>query len=137
MCMFLWFFCTFQSDNGALLFGRLFGTFHPFPHISPAKSVQGVIGAFILPYISLLIFTVIGETQFTPSLTGSDVLIISFMTGFLAIGGDLTESFLKRVAGVKDSGTLFPGHGGILDRLDSLVWVTPFIYYYSKYFLIG
>ena len=63
-----------------------------------------------------------------------DALIISVVSATLAIGGDLTESFLKRVAGVKDSGLLFPGHGGILDRLDSLVWVTPFIFYYTTYF---
>jgi phosphatidate cytidylyltransferase len=131
--MFLWIFTTFQSDNGALLFGRLFGTFHPFPHISPAKSIQGVVGAFVLPYLSLIPLVFIGETRFTPCLGHGDAVVISVLTGFLAFGGDLTESFLKRVAGVKDSGNLFPGHGGILDRLDSLVWVTPFIYYYSSW----
>lgn len=130
----MWIFTTFQSDNGALLFGRLFGTYRPFPHISPAKSIQGVFGGYILPYLSLLIFVYIPSSYFTPHLEHMDALIISVVSATLAIGGDLTESFLKRVAGVKDSGLLFPGHGGILDRLDSLVWVTPFIFYYTTYF---
>lgn len=131
----MWIFTTFQSDNGALLFGRLLGTYKPFPHISPAKSIQGVFGAYILPYLSLLIFVYLPSSRFTPHLDHKDAFIISVASATLAIGGDLTESFLKRVAGVKDSGLLFPGHGGILDRLDSLVWVAPFIFYYTTYFL--
>ena len=128
----MWFYTTFQSDNGALFFGRYFGSYKPFPFISPAKSLQGVIGAYILPYFSLLLFVYVPSTRFTPHLEHWDAFVISIVSATLAIAGDLTESFLKRVAGVKDSGLLFPGHGGILDRLDSLVWVTPFIFYYSE-----
>ncbi|OMJ93197.1 hypothetical protein SteCoe_3894 [Stentor coeruleus] len=133
---FLWLYTTFQTDNGALLFGKLFGTYKPFPYISPQKTVQGLIGAYVFCFISLLALIPFGETWITVKMTIGDALVITIASSTLGIVGDLTESFLKRTAGVKDSGNIFPGHGGILDRLDSLVWVTPFIYYYLVYFMI-
>lgn len=119
-----------------MLFGRLFGTYKPFPNISPQKTIQGFYGAYVLCFISLLALIPFGDTWLTVKMTTIDALVITVVSSTLGIIGDLTESFLKRTAGVKDSGTLFPGHGGMLDRLDSLVWVTPFIYYYLVYFLI-
>ena len=136
MYLFLWIFATFQTDNGALLFGRLYGKQHPFPYISPNKTIQGLLGAYILCFVSLLALIPLGGHWLVPILSLSDVFVLTFATTSLAVLGDLTESFIKRVADVKDSGSLFPGHGGILDRLDSLAWVTPMIYYYSTSYLI-
>ena len=135
MYIFLWIFATFQTDNGALLFGRLYGTYHPFPYISPNKTIQGLAGAYILCFFSLLAFIPLGGLWLIPVLSLADVFALSFATATLAILGDLTESFIKRVAEVKDSGNILPGHGGMLDRLDSLAWVTPMIYYYSTSYL--
>lgn len=119
-----------------MLFGRLFGSSHPFPYISPAKTIEGLIGAYVLCFFSLLALIPIGGYWLVPELSLSDVVVLTFSITTLAVFGDLTESFIKRVAEVKDSGTLFPGHGGLLDRLDSLVWVTPLIYYYSTAYLV-
>ena len=133
--MFLWLFATFQTDNGALLFGKLFGSYRPLPFISPAKTIQGLLGGYFFCFLSLAALIPFKGFDIVPSLNLYDAVFLTMMCSTLAILGDLTESFIKRVGEVKDSGNLFPGHGGILDRMDSLVLVTPVIFYYSKYVL--
>jgi phosphatidate cytidylyltransferase len=134
--MFLWLYSTFQTDNGALLFGKLFGSYRLFPYISPQKTIQGVLGGYFLCFVSLLLLMPLGEYSMVPNLSIYNVIVLSIVVSTLAITGDLTESFIKRVGEVKDSGALFPGHGGMLDRADSLVFIAPVVYYYSKYYLV-
>ena len=90
------------------------------PAISPGKSVEGTIGGGV---VTLL--TGFALTKIWPEVPFQYVLLLSITVPFFALAGDLWESALKRTAGVKDSGNLLPGHGGILDRYDSLLFVMP------------
>lgn len=118
-------------DIGAYLIGSRFGR-HPFaPSISPRKSVEGVVGGFI--------FTLIGA-NLTPIWVNwvawiPHIVTLSLLVATAVQLGDLFESKLKRVAGVKDSGSLFPGHGGMLDRIDGLLFALPVFYFYFHYIL--
>ncbi|MAF11660.1 phosphatidate cytidylyltransferase [Candidatus Poribacteria bacterium] len=112
-------------DSGAYFVGRAIGR-HPLaPVVSPKKTWEGSIGGFVG---SILAAVVVGRwTLDLPILTG---LGVGAIIGVLGQFGDLAESALKRSAGVKDSGRLIPGHGGLLDRLDSLTFAAPALYYY-------
>jgi len=116
---------TIFSDSGAYYVGRLFGTTKLFPALSPGKTRAGAVGgiiggmlggalvaAFFLPEFNLFIAALLG-------------LILSC----IGIVGDLAESLMKRASGVKDSGRILPGHGGVLDRIDSLLLTAPVLYY--------
>jgi phosphatidate cytidylyltransferase len=140
--MFLWFFMTWQTDNGCLLFGRLFGYHKCAPVLSPSKSWEGVLGGWVLNYASLLLLHAASGDLVLPTLSSENMLHISLIVrpiqfAFSGQLGDLAESFFKRCAGVKDSGTLFPGHGGILDRLDSLVMGAPALTAYVYLYALG
>lgn len=119
-------FCLlWANDIFAYLTGKLLGKHKLFPRISPGKTIEGCLGG--------LVFTVIAMTIFAHY---ADWLPLSAAIGMAAIAvvfgtlGDLCESMLKRQAGVKDSGKLIPGHGGILDRFDSVLFSVPFIFVY-------
>jgi phosphatidate cytidylyltransferase len=99
------------------------------PHISPGKTIEGTIGLLCGGMTGCIIFKLI----FFHALSFAHVLIIGFAGSILGQLGDLCESTIKRAAGVKDSGSLLPGHGGILDRLDSLLFIIPFVYYYNMF----
>ena len=127
--IFLW-----TNDTGAYCSGSLFGKHKLFPRISPAKSWEGSIGGGILV---LLVATLIGylETQSTaptnltiPQWLGLGLVVVVFGTW-----GDLVESLFKRTLGIKDSGNILPGHGGMLDRFDSSLMAIPasVVYLYS------
>ena len=131
------------SDVGAYLVGSTFGRHKMFPRISPGKTWEGLAGGFIAGILASL--TIFGLWHsLTPESQTADFgrLTISrghalFLGAFLsAIGvmGDLVESLLKRSAGLKDSGFLFPGMGGILDVLDSLLFAAPALYFYMRWF---
>jgi len=108
------------NDVGAYLVGSKWGTRKIMPLVSPGKSLQGTIGgALITVLLSVLLLRI------WPELPKGYILTLGFATPFFALGGDLWESALKRNAGVKDSGHIFPGHGGVLDRYDSLLFVMP------------
>lgn len=115
------------SDTGAYLVGSLIGKNKLYERISPGKTWEGSIGAAILnigcAYVISLWF---------PELAFVHWAVISVLVSIFGTIGDLVESMLKRQAGVKDSGRIMPGHGGILDRFDSLLFVSPFIYAYLK-----
>jgi phosphatidate cytidylyltransferase len=108
------------NDIGAYLIGSQWGKHKIAPAISPGKSIEGTIGGGLITLISGLIMTML-----LPDLSLMYIGVLSFATPFFALAGDLWESTLKRHAGVKDSGRLLPGHGGILDRYDSLLFVLP------------
>lgn len=112
-------------DVSAYLVGSLIGKNKLYERISPGKTWEGTIGATILTIGCSLIIS-----RWYPELATKHWIMISIMVSVLGTIGDLVESMLKRQAGVKDSGKIMPGHGGILDRFDSLLFVSPFIYCY-------
>jgi len=125
---------TWASDTGAYFTGRVLGGPKLIPSVSPAKTVSGAIGAVVATVgacAAFVHFLLNPQAQLAFSPTG--LIIFAVCISVTAQIGDLTESLLKREAGVKDSGTLIPGHGGVLDRLDSLFFVLPVSYalYYA------
>jgi len=117
-------------DSGAYLFGISFGKHRLFERISPKKSWEGAIGGALIAIASSWpISLFISEISFP------HWIILSFLIVVSATFGDLTESLIKRSVGVKDSGDLFPGHGGILDRFDSLLFAVPVVVLYLKLFI--
>jgi phosphatidate cytidylyltransferase len=120
---------TFANDSGAYFAGRGFGRHKLYPSISPAKTVEGAIGGLIA-CVGVLFLV---RATFFPALTVADCLLVAIPASILGPIGDLVESMLKRSAGVKDSGRLIPGHGGILDRLDALLFVGAWVYAYAVY----
>lgn len=120
---------TWASDTGAYFSGRLIGGRKLIPSVSPGKTVAGAIGALVVTVAATYAFVeflLIPKAQLAFTPTG--LVVFGLAISVVAQVGDLAESLLKREAGVKDSGTLFPGHGGVLDRLDSLFFVLPAAY---------
>ncbi|ASK63492.1 phosphatidate cytidylyltransferase [Virgibacillus phasianinus] len=113
------------TDTGAYLFGRAFGKRKLWPMISPNKTVEGAIGGILISVVVGVIFHFI--TPFEHSLI--IVIGVTILVSIFGQIGDLVESAFKRHYGVKDSGNILPGHGGILDRLDSLLFVLPLIHF--------
>ena len=119
-----------MSDTGGLFAGALLGKHRIAPNISPKKSFEGLIGSFIFSIgIAGWLYAVWMDHPFWQG------AILGFVATITATGGDLIESALKRDLGVKDMGHLLPGHGGFLDRLDSLVLTAPFAYFIITYFV--
>lgn len=121
----IWMVDTFAYLTGSFLAGRFgLGRHQMFPILSPKKTVEGYVGGVIGGVgIGLLV----GVGAF--GLSWVYCLAVTLAIGFLTVGGDVLMSMLKREAGVKDSGRIFPGHGGALDRIDTLVWSALFSYY--------
>jgi phosphatidate cytidylyltransferase len=116
------------SDSGAYFVGMYLGRTKLAPNVSPSKTVEGAAGGLIATTAAgLLLFQIRGGSWDT-----GPVLLFSAMISLLAQLGDLAGSALKRAAGVKDSGWIFPGHGGLLDRTCSLVFAVVFAYYWSR-----
>ncbi len=119
-------FCIlWVNDIFAYLTGKLLGKHKLFPRISPGKTIEGSIGGLVFTMVSLIIFCHYSSWFPIPHAIGLAIVAVVFGTL-----GDLSESMLKRQAGVKDSGKLIPGHGGILDRFDSIMFSVPFIFVY-------
>ena len=122
------------NDTGAYIIGSKIGKNRLFPSLSPKKSWEGFFGGMLFSVISTtLLADLLDVTMF--DITKS--IILGIVISVFATWGDLFESMLKRNAGVKDSGSLIPGHGGILDRIDSMLFVIPIttlLVYFSLYF---
>jgi phosphatidate cytidylyltransferase len=114
------------ADIAAYFSGRAWGRRKLAPSISPGKSWEGVAGALVLVLVYGLIVLVSAGASFTPLQWGAVVLALLALTG-ISVAGDLFESMLKRQAGIKDSSALLPGHGGVLDRIDSLTSTLPLV----------
>lgn len=125
------FFGVWAFDAAAFFAGRFFGKHLLAPTISPAKTWEGVVGGMILTVASVFVFT----RPITPTVAWYHVLILSALISFAATIGDLAESLIKRQAGVKDSGKFFWGHGGVLDRIDSLLFTAVVVYFYATLIL--
>jgi phosphatidate cytidylyltransferase len=127
--VFLALFVTWVSDTTAFLIGRGLGRHKLAPTISPGKTWEGTIGGICGGIaVSTLFFT---PTPLQLPLTSGQAMLLGALTSILGQVGDLVESLLKRNLGVKDSGNLMPGHGGILDRIDSLIFAGIVVYYYA------
>lgn len=122
-----------SNDSLAYYSGRALGKHRLYPLVSPNKSVEGAIGGVV----GSILGTLLARYTFFPQLSLTDALLTAVFIGILGQTGDLFESLLKRSFGVKDSGTIFPGHGGVLDRLDSIIFAAPATYYYATYFFKG
>ena len=112
------------NDTGAYLVGSRWGKRRLAPNISPKKSVEGSIGGLLLVLLSAVVLRLL----LFPELSWLSILLIAAVVAIFGTIGDLFESSLKRQAGVKDSGKLIAGHGGILDRIDSLLLAVPAVY---------
>jgi len=119
------------SDSAAYVFGVNFGKRPLFKSVSPKKSVEGFLGGIIFSIILSLFFNKYLNLDFTII----QWLIIGILTSSLGALGDLVQSQFKREAGVKDSGKFLPGHGGLYDRMDSIIFAAPFIYLTIKIFI--
>lgn len=120
---------TWASDTGAYYAGILWGKHPLLPSVSPKKTVEGVFGGLALATGAALL----AQWWFASQLSLSDALILGVLLTGAGLLGDLFESAIKRQTGVKDSGGILPGHGGMLDRLDSLLFTAPTFYYYVAY----
>ena len=124
--LFIW-----MGDSMAYYVGRKFGKSKPFKMVSPNKTTAGAMANII----GTLITAVLASTLFFDKIPLIHCLIVSFICGIIGQFGDLAESLIKRNCQVKDSGNLVPGHGGILDRIDSLLFAGPVFYCYYQFFL--
>ncbi|KUF80313.1 Phosphatidate cytidylyltransferase [Phytophthora nicotianae] len=138
--------CAWVCDSGALVAGSFMGHAKLAPVVSPGKTLVGAIAGIISSVATVLVMfalphfsSVLPWThELLPPLDVVPVthqLVLGTVLGVLCIVGDLVESYVKRVAGVKDSGAFFPGHGGCLDRMDSFLFVAPCLYFYSQFAL--
>ena len=130
--IFLFIAIIWSGDTGAYATGRLLGRHKLIPAISPGKTIEGAMGG--------LFFGILGgiaiKYVFLPKVIAlHHIIILGILLGIIGQIGDLGESLLKRNANMKDSGNLIPGHGGVLDRCDSMILTAPVFYYYLKYLL--
>jgi phosphatidate cytidylyltransferase len=129
------FILLWVNDSGAYIVGSLMakrkgGNHKMFPRVSPAKSWEGLIGGFVFDLIAGYVFFRVG---WMGDMTLINSLFFALFTGAFGTLGDLMESLFKRTIGVKDSGKFMPGHGGVLDRFDSLLLAVPVVYFLFVY----
>ena len=128
------FVLVWAADSGAYFAGRKFGKRKLAPKVSPGKSWEGVVGGLITACIFAFVFLQLSKDSLIGNASASSFVVLSVATVAISVLGDLTESMFKRESGIKDSSNLIPGHGGILDRIDSLTAAVPFFAYF--YFFI-
>jgi len=122
-------FSIWINDTMAYLVGSMIGK-TPFTKISPKKTIEGTAGGIIL-----CVITIAAAAYFSKLISVGDAIAISAICGIFGTAGDLIESKIKRMAGVKDSGSFMPGHGGFLDRFDSMLVAIPAVWVYIHFFL--
>lgn len=118
------------NDSFAFLIGKNFGKRKLFESVSPKKTIEGFIGGLVFSIITAVVIGVYSEL-----LSILDWVVIAIITSIIGTIGDLVESKFKRQASIKDSGNIMPGHGGLLDRLDSLLFAAPFVYLYIQFII--
>ena len=121
------FILVWVNDTFAYLVGKQFGRQKLFPSISPKKTVEGFLGGLFFACVSSYFIA-----KYTHTFEFNKWLILAIIVSVFGTLGDLVESKYKRQAGVKDSGIIMPGHGGLLDRLDSIIFAAPFIYLFLR-----
>lgn len=127
--VFLIFICAWMDDTGAYFIGKLFGKHKLAPDISPKKTVEGSVGGILFAIIGCLILGAVAQFGFQMQANYLLLVVIGLLGSCLGQLGDLVASLMKRECGVKDFGHIMPGHGGLLDRFDSVILIAPFVYY--------
>ncbi len=123
---------TWACDTGAYFVGRAFGRHPLFPRVSPKKTWEGALGGGLFAVLA----GAVAQMTFASYLTLPVAIALGLLAAVAGITGDLVESLMKRDSKMKDTASLIPGHGGTLDRFDSLLFVVPLIYYFHKFFVI-
>lgn len=131
--IYLPFLMIWMADTGAFFLGSLFGRHKIIPQISPSKSYEGLVGGLLFSFLSGFGFMKL----WAPFLSVIDILLLSLIAVIAGLCGDLVESAMKRDANIKDISSFLPGHGGVLDRFDSILFALPLFYYYFVFFLKG
>lgn len=119
------FVMAFLSDTGAYFVGVFFGKHKLCPHISPKKTVEGFVGGIVTAVVGMLVYALILQKGFLFEVDYSIALLYGLLGSLCGVFGDLSMSVIKRQVGIKDYGNLIPGHGGILDRFDSVLITAP------------
>jgi len=132
------FACAWLSDTGGYFFGRAFGKHKLAPEISPKKTVEGLIGGLFSSLVLNTALTygyVFAVSKFGIQITVNlpQLLVMLLIATLIGVAGDLSASIIKRQRGIKDFGNLFPGHGGVMDRFDSIILIAPFLYFVTPY----
>jgi phosphatidate cytidylyltransferase len=120
---------TWANDTSAYFAGRFLGRHKLYPEVSPNKTWEGFFGGMVGSVVGMFI----ARGFFFPMFTVTDSLVLGILGGILGPLGDLVESMLKRAYGVKDSGRIIPGHGGVLDRIDALLFNAPLVFVYVQF----
>lgn len=127
-----WFFllltATFMADTGGYVFGRFLGKHKMAPNLSPGKTIEGFVGGCLFAVGGAFAVRQLISPTFPPVL----LIIIALVIAVVGPLGDLSESLLKRGAGLKDSGRFIPGHGGLLDRIDALLFAAPVVFFMAR-----
>lgn len=116
---------VWSTDSGAYFVGRKLGKHKLWPEISPKKTIEGFVGGIIIALVATVIFQYFAQLDVNYAI----LLLVALVASIVGQLGDLVESAIKRHFNVKDSGTILPGHGGILDRFDSLIFVLPLLHF--------
>lgn len=124
------FLVVMGADTGAYYVGKNFGKHKLAPAISPGKTWEGVVGGLILSSL----FALLASFWFFPELNFKVAIPLAVVMSIVGLFGDLAESAIKRGAGAKDAASILPGHGGLLDRLDSLLFNAPILYYFARFY---
>lgn len=131
----LWIFfillVLWMGDTGAYIVGSMIGRTKLYPAVSPNKTLEGALAGLVFSLVTGLAC----RKVFLPAISMNHCILLTAGTSLIGQLGDLCESVFKRERGFKDSGNILPGHGGILDRIDSLLFAAPFLYYYKAFFL--
>jgi len=131
--LFLVFATTWLSDTGGYVFGKLIGGPKLYPSVSPKKTWAGLVGCLVGASGG----SILCKVWFLPMLTWMDCVIIGCVSAVLGQIGDFSASLIKRAYGVKDFGNLLPGHGGMLDRIDALLFAGPFVFHYATWVVLA
>ena len=123
-CMGAW-----VADSGAYFAGTFLGKHKLCPEISPKKTVEGLIGGAVANAVVFFLFAILKNRLYDSSSSPVIYAIVGIVCCFLGLLGDLTASLIKRDSGIKDYGNIMPGHGGAMDRFDSLIYIAPFMYF--------
>lgn len=124
------FLVTMGSDTGAYFIGKNFGKRKLVPNISPNKTWEGFIGGILMA----IGFAALSSLWFFPEFPYKFSIPLAILMALIGVGGDLAESAMKRGSKVKDAATILPGHGGLLDRLDSLLFNAPILYFFARFY---